>query len=255
MKNLADERIGQIRTNKHGSTMKIIEYNRGSDIVVQFLKHGNTVHTDYKAFNKGEVRNVYEKSVCGIGYIGDGIYKPWVNRKETPHYRAWNNMVQRCYNINHLEKSPTYNDCNVVESWHNFQNFAAWYDENYYEVDDEKMQLDKDILVKGNKVYSPETCIFVPQFINTLFIKSNSIRGNLPIGVHWSEPHKKYRSACKKGNPKEPYIGLFNTSEEAFQSYKLHKENHIKEVAEKYKGKIPNKLYNAMKKYIVEIDD
>jgi hypothetical protein len=235
--------------------MEIIQYNKRADILVKFLEYGNIVHTDYKAFCKGQVRNVYEKSVCGIGYIGDGVYSPWVNGKETPQYRVWNNMIQRCYNLNHLVNSPTYKDSTVAEEWHNFQNFAKWCDENYYEVEEEKMQLDKDILKKGNKIYSPETCIFVPQLINTLLIKSNSIRGTLPIGVYWNKQSKKYRAACKKGSPKTSYIGLFDTPEEAFLSYKEHKERHIKDIAEKYKDKIPKKLYDVMMNYEVEITD
>ena len=66
-------------------------------------------------------------------------------------------------------------DCSVYEGWHNFQNFAKWYEDNYYEIEEEQMHLDKDILVKGNKVYSPDTCVFVPETINGLFVKSNAI--------------------------------------------------------------------------------
>ena len=121
------------------------------------------------------------------------------------------------------------------------------------------MQLDKDILKKGNKVYSPETCIFVPRRINSLFIKSDKARGRYPIGVTLRKDNGKYRSQCDVQYEEEPrkqiQLGQFDTPEEAFYAYKQFKENYIKEVADIYKPYIPEKLYEAMYRYEVEIDD
>ena len=93
-------------------------------------------------------------------------------------------MLTRCYSDKYKKKKPTYEDCKVYEELLNFQNFAKWDSENYYEIEGETMCLDKDILVKHNKIYSPETCVYVPNTINVLFTKSDKIRGNTPIGVN-----------------------------------------------------------------------
>ena len=120
------------------------------------------------------------------------------------------------------------------------------------------MCLDKDILCKGNKIYSRETCIFVPQRINNLFTKSNKRRGKNPIGVS-DLPSGNYRVDCKNGYGKNIYLGVYATKEKAFQVYKQYKEKVIKEVIDSYEGKIPEPYYSrlreAMYNYRVEIDD
>jgi hypothetical protein len=116
------------------------------------------------------------------------------------------------------------------------------------------MCLDKDILFKGNKIYSPETCVFVPSDINILFTKTNAKRGDFPIGVTYNKKVGKYQSRCNV-NSKLIHIDFFNTPEEAFFAYKIFKEKLIKHIANKYKDKIPNNLYEAMLRYEVEITD
>ena len=117
------------------------------------------------------------------------------------------------------------------------------------------MHLDKDRLIKGNKIYSPKTCIFVPQTINSLFIKNNSVRGELPIGVSRNKKTKKYASNITIESTCSVFLGYFDTPEEAFYSYKEAKEKEIKRVADEYKDKIPQKLYEAMYNYEVDIND
>jgi hypothetical protein len=115
--------------------------------------------------------------------------------------------------------------------------------------------LDKDILIKGNKKYSPENCIFVPQRINYLFTKRDSRRGKYPIGVHYSNRDEKFVSQCMDGKGNKKGLGHYDTPLEAFQAYKVYKEKLIKQTAEEYKNKIPIELYNALINYIVEITD
>ena len=117
------------------------------------------------------------------------------------------------------------------------------------------MDLDKDILIKGNKTYSPEACVFVPKKINSLFTKANNLRGDYPIGVSYFKESDKFKSQYKTMDGKEIHLGLFDTPEEAFISYKNAKEKYIKQIAEEYKSKIPQKLYKAMINYEVEITD
>ena len=258
-----NERLGETRKNKEslgGCEMKIIKYNGYKDIIVEFQdKHKTKIHTTYQHFEKGDVKNPYYPSVYGVGYIGEGKYKITINNKKTDAYKVWYGMLQRCYDPYMLNKRPTYIDCYICEEWHNFQNFAKWFYKHYYECNGEKMHLDKDILFKGNKIYSPENCILVPERINTLFIKCDASRGKYPIGVCWDKENNKFRadySILDKNNEKKRiHLGRYNTFEEAFNVYKKFKENYIKDVADKYKKIIPIELYDAMYRYEVEIDD
>lgn len=255
------DRTGEKNINNFGSEMIITNYKGIFDIDVYFPEYNWVFKkTYYSVFKNGETKCPYEPRVYNKGYIGEGKYKSKINGKKTKVYNTWHGMLQRCYSKKLHEKHPTYKDCNVCNEWLNFQNFAKWYDENYYEIKGERMHLDKDILVKGNKIYSPETCIFVPERINTLFIKSDKIRGNYPIGVSYDKEYNKYVSVCKvydfkNKKQKLKKIGRYNTPEEAFISYKNFKEKYIKEVADYYKNEISSNLYNAMCNYEIEITD
>ena len=168
-------------------------------------------------------------------------------------------MLERCYSEKYQEKNATYKDCEVCEEWHNFQNFAKWYENNYYEIKGEKMCLDKDILVKHNKIYSPENCIFVPEKINSLFVKSDKSRGESCIGTSPLESGR-YRVRCSLINPetgksKYEHLGYYDTQEKGFRVYKYYKEKNIKQVADYYFGRIPKRLYDGMYSYEVEIND
>lgn len=188
---------------------------------------------------------VRHKLIYGIGFNGEGRYNSVNNKKARD---CWTRMLQRCYDEKFHKKQPTYINCTVDNHWHNFQNFAFWF-ELYYNKD---WVLDKDILIKGNKIYGPDTCCFVPREINNLFTKRKADRGSFPIGV--TKNHNKYVCSFRK-NKKRFYGGSFSTIQEAFNKYKSEKEKHIKQVAEKWKIFLPNKVYIAMNNYKVEQDD
>lgn len=253
------DRTGEKRINNFGSEMIIVGYEEYADIDVYFPEYNWTAkNRTYGTFKKGKIRCPYERTVYGVGYIGEGKYKCKENGKPTRVYYTWQNMMQRCYDEKLHEKHPTYIGCKICEEWHNFQNFARWYKESYYAIKGERMELDKDILCKGNKIYSSETCIFVPQTINSLFIKSDKSRGESVIGA--SPKNDKYVVRChiinpKTGKSKQEHLGVYETQEKAFEVYKYYKEKNIKEVADYYKEHIPQKLHNAMYEYEVEITD
>ena len=255
------DRTGEENYNKFGSKMIIIRYRMNRDIDVYFPEYNWTFkNTYYSVFKNGEISCPYERKTYKIGYIGDGKYKVWKNGKMTKCYRVWYDMLRRCYDSKFHEKNPTYKNCKVCDEWLNFQNFAKWYYENYYEIEGRKMMLDKDILHKGNKVYSPENCVFVPNNINTLFIKNDKSRGECPIGVTYNKRDKKFSAGCsiydfEENKKKHKFLGYYETPEQAFESYKEFKENHIKDVADYYKEQIPKKLYDAMYNYEIEIND
>ena len=253
------DRTGEVGHNTFGSKMVIVGYRMNRDMDVYFPEYNWIAKgVEYKNFKKGNIKCPYEKRTYGVGYLGEGEYKSRENGKDTRVYSTWTNMLQRCYDKKYHEKYPTYIDCKTYKKWHNFQNFGNWYDDNYYEIEGERMDLDKDILVKGNKIYSPETCIFVPNTINLLFIKNDNKRGKSLIGT---SPFKgKYVAQCRIINPetgksKNEYLGRYETQEEAFKVYKYYKERNIKEVADYYKEQIPQILYNTLYNYEVEITD
>lgn len=243
-------RVGTTVVSNEGYIMTCTVYKTYSNIRIKF-EHGCEITTTWGNFSKGQVKNPYHKSVVDVGYFGEGIYKG--RGKDNKAYATWSYMLRRCYSEEHLSRDPSYRGCYVDKTWHNYQNFCKWFYDNYYEVDGEKMNLDKDILIKGNKVYAPSTCIFVPERLNKLIIKSDSIRGVLPIGVSQTR-EGKYVATMKNKNTKE-YLGVFETPEEAFSTYKVEKEKYIKEIADEYKDKIPSKLYEAFLGYEVHIDD
>ena len=232
------DRIGEERVNKFGSKMVITGYRNARDVDVYFSKYDWTFkHTQYSNFKKGEIKCPYEPRIYGIGYFGEGKYKAFKNGKKTDEYYIWYNMLQRCYDSESQEKNLAYKDCKVENYLLNFQHMAEWIEENYYEVHGEQMCLDKDILHKGNKVYSRETCIFVPQKINSLFIKNDNSRGKNPIGVS-DLPSGNYRAMCSDGYGKQIHLGVYTSKEKAFQVYKQYKERIIKETINSYEGKM-----------------
>ena len=161
------DRVGEEHITNQGYKIEIIVYRKESDCDVLFLHSGLIVNARYKVILKGRVENPFHKTVFNTGYLGVGDFKP-----KGKIYETWRSMLRRCYCKKILEKNPTYKDVVVCEEWHNFQVFGKWYDDNWktYMVG---WELDKDILEKGNKTYSPETCCFVPRVINSLY-KTNS---------------------------------------------------------------------------------
>ena len=247
------------KVNNFGSKMVIKEYRGAWDIDVYFPEYNWVAkHINYSNFKKGNIKCPYEPRTYGVGYLGEGKYKTRENGKLTYEYKIYYSMIQRCYDPKYQEKEPTYKGCTIEDYLLNFQHMGEWINNNYYEVPGEKMHLDKDILCKGNKTYSRDTCIFVPQRINKLFTKRDNDRGDCPIGVTPS-PSGNYQVYCSSGYGKSVYLGTYLTKEEAFQVYKQYKEKVIKEVINSYKGIIPEPYYSRLKEamynYEVEIDD
>ena len=254
-RNKREERINEINVNRYGTEMKIIDYIRKDNIIVEFQdEHKYKTKTSYQSFKNRTVNNPYDKIVYGVGYIGEGKYCKSYNKKL---YNTWYSMFVRCYDpyaINN--KFPTYKNCTVDQEFHCLQNFGKWYDENFYEVPNEIMCLDKDILINGNQIYGPHTCIIVPQSINSL-VSINYSNNKLPPGVCYHIHHKKFIASCcvyENNEKKVTTIGYYEDPDDAFIAYKQFKEMYIKIIAEKYKAFIPKKLYEALYKYEIKLN-
>ena len=252
--NLSFEYLGkEFETNKCGKCV-VTDYSGSNNITIKFYHPEYITKCTLSSLRKGSVKNPLFPSVYGKGYIGVGMY----NSRNVRVYHLWKAMLSRCYSEIRLKTRPTYKSAEVCEGWLNFQNFAEWcYSQKFFKVEDnsgKSYHLDKDILVKGNKVYSPETCCFVPHEINALVLKSAKTRGELPIGVStnsWSEGFVAY---INKG-VKKLALGNFKTIEDAFSAYSGAKESYVKEIADKWRGQIDGRVYEALMSYKVGIDD
>ena len=264
------DRTGEVGVSNEGCVMKIVEYNNNYDVIIEFQdEHKYRVHTQYSNFKNGQCKNPFFASVFGHGYYGVDKNGNVPKTKEfkdgklcsTWEYNKWMNMLKRCFDNKYKEKRPTYKDTACCERWLYFANFLEDFEilkQEYSWNENEKLNLDKDILHKGNKIYSLENCVLVPDYINSLFIKRDAKRGEYPIGVCYNKGAKKYQAFCSI-NGKQISLGLYNTPEEAFNAYKQAKEQEIKRVANECvsKGFITkdSRLYKAMINYQVKIDD
>lgn len=242
--------------------MRIVEYNSNQDIMVEFQdEHKARVKTQYCNFDKGSVKNPYYPVVYGVGIAGNEYKTVYENSSRSiKEYTIWYHILQRCFDEKYLQKHPAYRNVTVCEEWMYFPNFYEWLHSqpNFDKwFNGKRWAVDKDILFKGNKIYSPEFCCIIPQNVNCLFLKRESERGKYPIGVYYS--NDGFVARCR--NPfldKSVEIGKYSTPEKAFYlGYKPYKENIIKQVAqvEYDKGNIIKECYEAMMNYEVEITD
>lgn len=257
MKKKIDNRIGNENLNNQGCLMKVIEYNGARDIVVEFQDCYNAkVHTTFYNFKNGLTKNPYFPSVHGVGIAGNK-YPRFIQCKQTKEYSTWASMLNRVFNTS-CKEHKTYSCSSVCDNWLVFDNFYEWlHSQSNFDnwLNGDRWNLDKDIIVKGNKLYSPDTCCLVPHNINSLFVKKDINRGDLPIGVCMS--FGEFEAQYNNNKGKKEHLGKFKTPEEAFFAYKKYKENLIKNIAkiEFDIGNITEECYNAMLKYEVEITD
>lgn len=253
------ERLYQEGVNNQGDLMQIVSYNGYDDVIVRFLDGSNyEVHTQYSNFVQGKVRNAMHATHGLHGYVGSGKYQSEYKidgkRVKEPAYEVWRKIHLRAGN--YAGTHPAYEDVTVSKEWWCFQDFAEWFHENLYKVDDEVMCVDKDILIPGNRVYGPDYCLIVPNRINEIF-KNGDKKNNateLPTGVTIRKDGSKvkYRARCSVRVAMGEYKSIsktFDTPEEAYEFYKKSKLDYIKSVAEEYKNKIPNKVYRALCEY------
>jgi len=249
-----EDYLGNVYLNNKGFKMKVIEYNRKDSVVVRF-NNGYEVRTTMQHVLAGNVKNVDCCSVYGIGYIGIGEHKPSINGVCTKEYVVWRLILRRCYDKENQKVHKTYKGCTVAREWHNFQNFAEWYKKEYYNIG-EPLNVDKDFKNKGNTVYSPENCLLMPSRLNKIARHIKSEGYSHPIGVR--EENNRFLSSVQQMD-KRIYVGTYDTPEQAFQAYKQAKEAYIQQVANEYKqkygDKFPDKVYQALMNYRVEITD
>lgn len=166
-----------------------------------------------------------KKLVCGVGVndadyivqIKEDIARISGKRKRKviwicPFYQRWMNLLRRCYVQAEKDKHPAYMDCTMCDEWLTFSNFRAWMETQ----DWEGKELDKDLLIKGNKTYGPNSCVFVSSVVNTFTLDCSARRGDFPIGVSWDKDNSKFKAQCS--NPftkKTENLGRFSCPQQA----------------------------------------
>ncbi len=239
---------GMIFPTQQNGDLEVLEYVSAKEVVIRFIGTGYTTKCAMVNILSGTVKDRLKPSVYGVGVVGEKY--PLENGKQSKEYNVWVRMLDRCYST-HV--GHTYKGCSVSENFKYYPYFKDWcYKQVGFGI--AGFALDKDILSKGNKIYSEDTCCFVPQEINNLFtnkkVKSNYIK----TGVLFNERTKRYSVGFSKGN-KTKHLGYYDNEQEASLAYKQAKEEYIKEVAERRKGEIDSVVYDALVNYQVDITD
>lgn len=236
-------RTGEKHTTNEGYEIEIVEYFHNRNCTIRFKDGFTKNNVSYTNILRGCIRNPYHASVCGVGVVGEA---KTVCNSPMP-YQIWVSMLKRCYDKKFHKRQPTYKDVEVCGEWLNFQNFAAWYEENYNPEIMEGWQLDKDAICKQCKIYSPETCAFVPEEINRIFVEQINKTDNIFPGVKRT-PSGKFQVFCSiKG--KNTAFGTYSDPQEAYEKYKSVKQIELLRIAEKWKGKIDRRVYTAIVNY------
>ena len=245
--------VGKVCKSKSSGDFKILKYNDTANVEIQFMKTGFETVVRLVNIKSGSVKDPYLPSVFGVGIVGTK-YLITVDGVKTKEYALWYGMLARCYSDAFKKKNPTYEGCKCSENFKSYEYFYEWCHKQVGFGND-GFELDKDLLVKGNKVYSESTCVFLPQEVNSLLTKCVASRGEYLIGVCWHKRDKAFIARLGKNKGKREHLGSFKTEIEAFNAYKEAKESFIKEQANKWKGDIDDRAYDALMNYEVSIND
>lgn len=173
------DRTGEKHITNQGYEVEIIEYFNSLNCTILFSNGLICKNIIYRHIKNGYIKNPLHKTVYNIGYMGVGDYVTVINKKKTRVYLSWYSMMKRSYSEKYHKIYPTYKDVKVCEEWQNFQTFAKWFYENYNPEIMQGWHLDKDILIKDNRIYSPDTCIFVPNEINCVFTSRVNMKNKI----------------------------------------------------------------------------
>lgn len=234
--------------NNKGEIFYIIDYISSKNVTVQFEDNTILYNRNTSDIFKGKLKNPNTPSKYNRGYIGIGKYKASDNYKKNRYYVIWQAMLNRCYSEKAKERNTTYKNVIVCEEWLNFQNFARWYEENWKPWMDDNWELDKDIICKDCKIYSPDTCCFVPQEINKVIFDLKVNRSVDNVGV--VKDKNMYRAQISINGKRE--IKNFKSEKEANHYYKVVKEDYVKKTADKWKNLISDKVYKSL--YLYKVD-
>jgi len=249
---------GQFYPTKKWGHLGVVRYNNARSVDVRFVDTGGLRNTSSANIRSGCVKDYHKPSVFGKGFYGVGNFVSKVKGKSTTEYNRWSGILERCYDQVKQEKQPTYTDCTLTNDWHNFQIFSEWFVNHPYNSAD--CHVDKDLLIKGNKHYSPETCLIIPHEINEALTLTGASRGDYPVGVskRTDGRRKPYSAHITKtiNCIKRKYgLGHFSTAIEAFMVYKAAKQSYIKSLAEIHREALDPRAFSALMNYTISEED
>lgn len=184
-----------------------------------------------------------KKLILGVATNSGGHYKTEIDGKTPKSYNTWKSMLRRVYCPKLHVVRPTYIGCSVAEEWLEYQNFAEWFENHEYS--NCGYQLDKDLLIPGNKIYAPDLCVFVPLQLNNLLLDSKATRGQYKQGVSFYKNTNKFMAQIKIDG-KNNNLGYFDTELEAYFAYKKAKEQYVKDSANLWRNNIADEVYHAL---------
>lgn len=233
---------GDIFTTTYGGTVVVVKYISSLNVIVRHEdENWHLMRTSAQQLRQGCVKNPYAPKLSGVGYVGVGKHQPYPNGVKSKAYAVWCHMLARCYDEKEQMKAPHYIGCSVDRRWHNYQEFAEWYYSNKYYSD--SYFLDKDLIKKGNKVYSPELCALVPRELNNLFAGTD--RSKDWVGVYYRSDIGRYsvevgdEGVCKK-------LGFFDCRDEARKAYLDEKALIVGKAAKKWSGKVDPRVIESL---------
>ena len=192
--------VGKVCKSLNSGNFKILKYNDAYNVDVLFINTSYETSVQLTNIRNGKVKDPHSPSVCGVGILGTK-YPSRVNGVITKEYELWQSMLERCYSDVYKKRCPTYEGCEVSNNFKNYEYFYEWCNKQIG-FNNKGWQLDKDLLIKGNKVYSENVCIFIPKEINTLLVKREASRGEHLIGVCWCEKSKAFVAQVNKNKGK-----------------------------------------------------
>ena len=235
--------MGENFTTKEGYVVEVIDGGSSpSYCTIRFDDSGFVKEVTYNMLKKRGVKNPYHRSVYGVGFFGVGPHKRTKNGVGTKAYVTWRGMIGRCYYNKFSHLHPTYQRVEVCDDWHNFQNFASWFKENYIPG----YCLDKDLLSDGKKIYSPESCLFIPVALNAFLPRLVHNHQDKATGVTWR--FGKWIAAINDMDTnKWLHLGNFNSKSEAVSAYNSKREEFAKVWRDRMRGILPDEAIKNIK--------
>lgn len=200
-----------------------------------------------------QVMKANKRLVYGVGFNSEGIPTSTKWRQDR-FYGVWKNILAGCYDLKVQEKYPSYKGCAVSENFKDFSYFYQWCFKQVGSMQD-GWHLDKDVLSKGSKIYSEDTCVFIPKELNQFLTKRKAKRGLYLIGVSYSKSLGKFYSRLNDGKGHAKHLGYFESEVDAFYAYKSAKEAMARSLAVSFAGVLDERVIQSFLNYKVSIND
>lgn len=230
--------VGKTYKSKGSGYFEVIEGLKKSRLKIRFVETGHEVVVTKGNAVKGAVRDVMRKHYFGVGFVGTGVSRV----KDVRSFAVWVGMLERCYSTEYLN-GGAYQGCYVADEWHCFKIFQEWYEaQPYCDI----YEIDKDLLVKGNRLYSPQTCVLLPKHLNIALQGKRKNMGAYPCGVYYKKKNKNFIAQLAYGDGVQRHLGSFSTWQEAADAYNNAKTDQIRNLAETHKDVLDPRAHSAM---------